>query len=72
MDRGDADSGWRRIERFEAIMDPAQPYEAASLVNMKSWHGLHTGDAALTCRHAGEAVRLFEAAGSIPPHRQRL
>jgi DNA-binding SARP family transcriptional activator len=66
MDRGDADSGWRRIERFEAIMDPAQPYEAASLVNMKSWHGLHTGDAALTCRHAGEAVRLFEAAGSIP------
>lgn len=66
VDRRDTTSARKRIDRFEAIMIPSQPYEVASLVNMKSWHGLHTGDVPLTRRHSAEAVRLFESAGSIP------
>jgi len=66
MDRRDAEAGRRRIDRFEQIMIAAQPYEAASLVNMKSYHGLFTGDASFTLRHGPEAVRLYTEAGSIP------
>ncbi|MCC7547777.1 MAG: hypothetical protein IT532_08425 [Burkholderiales bacterium] len=66
MDRRDAEAGRRRIERFEQIMIAAQPYEAASLVNMKSYHGLFNGEASITLRHGPEAVRLYNGAGSIP------
>lgn len=66
MDRQDWNAGVRRIERFEAILIPSQPYEVASLANMKAWHGVYTGDVALARRHAAEAARLFETAGSIP------
>jgi LuxR family maltose regulon positive regulatory protein len=66
MDRQDWTAGMRRIERFEGILMPSQPYEVASLANMKAWHGVYTGDVPLARRHAAEAVSLFEAAGSIP------
>ncbi len=66
MDRRDVEAGQRRIERFEQIMIAAQPYEAASLVNMKSYFGLFTGDAGMTLSHGPEAVRLYNEAGSIP------
>lgn len=66
MDRCDHAAGRRRIDRFERIMIPSQPYEAASLVNMKSWFGVYTEDAGPTRQHALEAVRLYAEAGSIP------
>lgn len=66
MDRRGIEAGRRRIERFEEIMIPSQPYEAASIVNMKSWFGVYTGDADYTRKYSGEAVRLYEEAGSIP------
>ena len=66
MDRRDHAAGRRRIDRFEQIMIPSQPYEAASLVNMKSWFGVYTEDAGPTRQHALEAVRLYNEAGSIP------
>jgi LuxR family maltose regulon positive regulatory protein len=66
MDRRDHAAGRRRIDRFERIMIPSQPYEAASLVNMKSWFGVYTEDAGPTRQHASEAVRLYTEAGSIP------
>jgi DNA-binding SARP family transcriptional activator len=66
MDRRDHASGWRRVERFEQIMISSQPYEAASIVNMRSYWGLFTGDPSHTLRYGPEAVRLYEHAGSIP------
>jgi LuxR family maltose regulon positive regulatory protein len=66
MDRRGIDAGRERIERFEKIMIPSQPYEAASIVNMKSWFGVYTGDADYARKYSGEAVRLYEEAGSIP------
>lgn len=66
MDRRDVAAGRRRIDRFAEIMLPSQPYEAASLVNMRSWHGVFTGDAQQSVRYGAEAVRLYEEAGSIP------
>lgn len=66
MDQRRIESGRRRIERFEEIMIPSQPYEAASLVNMKSWFGVYTGDPALTLRHGPQAYELYLKAGSIP------
>ncbi len=66
MDRRDAKSGLARINRFEQIMIPSQPYEAASLVNMKSWHGVHTNDHVLTLKHGPKAFELYNEAGSIP------
>jgi LuxR family maltose regulon positive regulatory protein len=66
MDRPDRDAGMRRLTRFEEILIPSQPYEVASLWNMKAWQGLYTGDVSLARRHASEAARLFDAAGSIP------
>jgi len=66
MDRRDHQAGRRRIERFEQIMIPSQPYEAASLVNMKSWWGVYTEEPSHTRTHAPQAVRLYNEAGSIP------
>jgi len=66
MDRPDRDAGLRKLQRFEEILIPSQPYEVASLVNMKAWQGMYTGDLTLTRRHAAEAARLFDIAGSIP------
>jgi DNA-binding SARP family transcriptional activator len=66
MDRRDSRAGVARIERFEQIMIPSQPYEAASLVNMKAWHGVYTGDHALTLKHGPRAFELYSEAGSIP------
>jgi len=66
MDHGDHASGARRIATFELIMIPEQPYEAASIVNMKAYDGVFLGDAPRTARHAPEASDLYEAAGSIP------
>lgn len=66
MDHGDHASGARRIERFERIMLREQPYEAASIVNMKAYAGLFLDDALHTASHAPEASALYEAAGSIP------
>jgi DNA-binding SARP family transcriptional activator len=66
MDQRRIESGRRRIERFEQIMIPAQPYEAASLVNMKSWFGLYTGDPAPALIHGERAYQLYVEAGSIP------
>lgn len=66
MDRPDREAGMRRLTRFEEILIPSQPYEVASLVNMKAWQGVYTGDVSLARRHANEAARLFDAAGSIP------
>lgn len=66
MDQHRFESGRRRIERFEEIMIPSQPYEAASLVNMKSWFGVYTGDPALTLRYGLHAYELYLEAGSIP------
>ena len=66
MDQRRIESGRRRIERFEEIIIRAQPYEAASLVNMKSWFGVYTGDPALTLRYGVHAYELYVKAGSIP------
>lgn len=66
MDRRDVDAGRRAIDRFAQIMIPSHPYEAASLVNMRSWHGMLTQDRQLSLRHAPDAVRHFNVAGSIP------
>lgn len=66
MDRGDAAAGLSRIRRFEEIMIPSQPYEAASLVNMKSWHGVYTDNPALPLQHGPRVFELFSEAGSIP------
>lgn len=66
MDQRRIESGRRRIERFEEIMIASQPYEAASLVNMKSWFGVYTGDPSLPLRHGPQAYALFLEAGSIP------
>jgi DNA-binding SARP family transcriptional activator len=66
MDRRDIATASRRVERFAEIMIPSQPYEAASIVNMRSWLGVFTDDAAQTQRHSREAVRLYNEAGSIP------
>lgn len=66
MDRRDVDAGRRAIDRFAEIMIPSHPYEAASLVNMRSWHGVLTQDRQLSLRHGPDAVRHFNQAGSIP------
>ncbi|MBX9632238.1 MAG: hypothetical protein K2X67_17100, partial [Burkholderiales bacterium] len=66
MDRRDVDAGRRAIDRFAEIMIPSHPYEAASLVNMRSWHGMLTRDRQLSLRNAPDAVRHFNVAGSIP------
>lgn len=66
MDRRGVESAGRRMERFAQIMIPAQPYEAASIVNMRSWWGVYTDDAAQTQQYSREAVRLYNEAGSIP------
>ncbi len=66
MDRRDIDAGRRAINRFAEIMIPSHPYEAASLVNMRSWHGVLTGDCRQSLRNAPDAVRHFNVAGSIP------
>jgi LuxR family maltose regulon positive regulatory protein len=66
MDQRRIESGRRRLERFEEIMIPAQPYEAASLVNMKSWFGMHTGDTAPPLTYGARAYELYVEAGSIP------
>ena len=66
MDQRRIESGRQRITRFEAIMIPSQPYEAASLVNMKSWFGVYTGDPSLPLRHGPRAYELYLEAGSIP------
>jgi len=66
MDKRDVHAAKRRLDRFEQIMIASQPYEAASLVNMKSWWGVYTNDVAFTLRHGPEAVRLYNEAGSIP------
>lgn len=66
LDQRRIESGRRRLERFEEIMIPEQPYEAASLVNMKSWFGLHTGDPAPALLHGERANELYVEAGSVP------
>jgi len=66
MDKRDVEAAKRRLDRFEQIMIAAQPYELASLVNMKSWWGVYTNDLSYTLRHGPEAVRLYTEAGSIP------
>ena len=66
LDQRRIESGRRRLERFEEIMIPEQPYEAASLVNMKSWFGLHTGDPAPALFHGERANELYVEAGSVP------
>lgn len=66
MDRRDHASGRRRIARFQEIFIREQPYEAASIVNMKAYEGVFTGDASLTLRYGPEACELYELAGSIP------
>lgn len=66
MDRRDVEACRRAIDRFAEIMIPSHPYEAASLVNMRSWHGVLTGDRQLSLRNAPDAVRHFNVAGSIP------
>jgi DNA-binding SARP family transcriptional activator len=66
VDRRDTASARRRLDRFEQIMTRAQPYEAASLVNMQSWWGVYTDDVAYTLRYGPQAVRLYQEAGSIP------
>jgi LuxR family transcriptional regulator, maltose regulon positive regulatory protein len=66
MDQRRIESGRSRIVRFEEIMIPSQPYEAASLVNMKSWFGVYVGDPAPTLKHGPRAHELFLEAGSIP------
>ena len=59
MDRRDVDAGRRAIDRFAEIMIPSHPYEAASLVNMRSWHGVLTEDRQQSLRNAPDAVRHF-------------
>ena len=66
MDQRRIESGRRRLQRFEEIMIPEQPYEAASLVNMKSWFGLHTGDTAPALLHGERANELYVEVGSVP------
>ncbi|MEO8158474.1 MAG: BTAD domain-containing putative transcriptional regulator [Betaproteobacteria bacterium] len=66
LDQRRIESARRRLERFEEIMIPEQPYEAASLVNMKSWFGLHTGDPAPALIHGEKAYELYVEAGSVP------
>jgi len=66
MDRRDVEAGRRAIDRFAEIMIPSHPYEAASLVNMRSWHGVLTEDRQQSLRNAPDAVRHFNVAGSIP------
>ena len=66
MDRLDVDEGAERIARFEKIMMAEHPYEAASLVNMKSWHGVYTNCPAGTIQYGPEAFRLYSEAASNP------
>ena len=66
LDRRDIEAGRRAIDRFAEIMIPSHPYEAASLVNMRSWHGMLTEDRQLSLRYSPDAVRHFNVAGSIP------
>jgi len=66
MNCRDVEAAGRRLKQFEQIMIASQPYEAASLANMKSWWGVYTNDVAFTLRHGPEAVRLYTEAGSIP------
>lgn len=66
MDQHRVESGRQLIERFEQIAIQSKPYEAASLVNLKSWHGVFTGDAALALQYAPQAVAIYEKMGSIP------
>lgn len=56
----------QRLERFEEIMIPEQPYEAASLINMKSWFGIHICDPAPALIHGERAKDLYVEAGSVP------
>lgn len=66
MDQRRVESAKERLLRFEEIMDPSQPYELASLVNMKSWFGVYTGDPSLPLQHGARAYELYVEAGSIP------
>ncbi|MFO1322413.1 MAG: hypothetical protein U1F52_22655, partial [Burkholderiales bacterium] len=66
LDRGDFHSGEARIERFARIHLPDQPYEAASIVNMRGYHGLVMADPGAARDSALEAYRLYDYAGSIP------
>ena len=66
MDQRRVELARERLLRFEEIMDPSQPYELASLVNMKSWFGVYTGDPSLPLQHGAHAYDLYVEAGSIP------
>ena len=66
MDQNRVESGWRLIERFERIAITSKLYEAALLVNLKSWHGVFTGDHEHTLRYAPRAVEIYEGMGSVP------
>lgn len=66
MDQRRIESARARLLRFEEIMDASQPYEEASLVNMKSWFGVYTGDPSLPLQHGKGAYELYLKAGSIP------
>ena len=66
LDQRHIESARRRLERFEEIMIPEQPYEAASVVNMRSWFGLHTNDPAPALIHGERAHELYVEAGSVP------
>lgn len=64
--RGDLGSAQARIRRFEQILIPSAPYEAASILGMKSYFGLFAGQPDLTLAVGDELVRRYDRTGSLP------
>lgn len=66
LERGEPAQARQCIDRFERIMLPEQPYEAASVLNMKCYLGMLIDDPAYTLAAAPEALLEYERAGSLP------
>ncbi|HUF19865.1 MAG TPA: hypothetical protein VMP00_03835, partial [Burkholderiales bacterium] len=64
--RGDFGSAQARIRRFEQILIPSAPYEAASILGMKSYFGLFAGQPDLALAVGDELVRRYDRTGSLP------
>ena len=52
------------VQALEAVMNPANAYDAGCLAGLKAWSCAASGDATTARRHAAEAVALFDEAGS--------
>ncbi len=63
--RADLKAAQERIRRFEQILIPSAPYEAASIVGMKCYMALFAGHPEQAAAMGSELMRLYDRTGSL-------